>query len=254
MTEFDIAGAALVAAFAYSGYRRGLMTFVLYLTGGLLAFALAAVLAPLLAPYVAQAVHVPAVVARPVAIILLTGALRLLFGFAVRELATALRALIQGIPPLALVDHLLGVFPGAALGALFVLALALAALTLPVGQSVHTAVATSWIAERVVTRPDEALAAVRRLWDGIVVAPPRLSVLPLGIGIGGLWLGAFAAYRMRGATAEQALREAPTRRIERPAVALSDAADPFAVPRAALGLAAAAAIMALLVGLSRAGG
>lgn len=259
MTQFDIAAAALVLAFAYSGYRRGLTVFVLHLTGGVLALALAAALAPLLAPHAARAVHLPAVVAQPVAVVALTAALRLLFGFAVRELAVTLRAVIRAVPPLALLDHLLGVVPGAALGAAFVVAVTAAALTLPLGQGARDAVAASWVARSVVTQPAAVVTAVRRLWDTLVVAPPRLALLPLAVGVGGLWLGAFAAYRLgrtgtpeRGAMTEHELREAPTRRVRRlPAPAATETADPLALPRAIVGLGAATLMMAALLLLSR---
>lgn len=251
MSQFDFAMAALVLVFAYAGYRRGLLAFVLLVAGGMLAFALAAVLAPPLAAYVAPALRLPEVVARPVAVVMLTGGLRFVFGFAVRELASVVRALAHAIRPLAMVDHVLGIAPGIGLGVLVILALTLAALTLPVGGRIHDAAARSWLARTVVEHPEETLATLRRLWDDLIVTPPAIAVLPLATGIGGLWLGAVAAWWLRRGGPYYDLSEAPTRRVLRPASAEAGAADPMAVPRFLAGLAAASVMMAVLLLLTR---
>lgn len=258
MTQFDLAAAALVLVFGYSGYRRGLLVFVLNLTGGVLAFALAAVLAPVLAPAVARAAHLPPLVAQPVAVIGLTAALRLVFGYAMRELAQALRVVVRAIPPLALLDRVLGIVPGMALGGLVVVALAVAALSLPVGAGVHGAVASSWLARNVVTHPAETLAAARKLWDQLVVSPPHIDALPLAAGVGGLWVAAFAAFRAR--SGESSRRpfgarnpdpaDAETLRAPRLPTA-ANTADPFALPRVLLGLAASGIMAAALIAFSR---
>jgi uncharacterized membrane protein required for colicin V production len=252
--QYDVAAAALLLAFGYGGYRRGFVVFVLQLAGGVLAFALAAVLAPVLAPQVAPLVQLPEPLVRPAAVVALSVVLRYVFGFAVRELAAAVRGLLDAIPPLALLDRVLGIVPGVALGGLFVLAVTLALLSLPLGGKAHDAAAGSWLARHVLMEPQAVVATLRHLWDGLVVFPPRLGSLPVSLGVAGLWLGAFAAYRLRGEASERSMREAPTRRIAGPRGATVAAADPLAVPRAALGLAAAGAVMAVLVLLSRAHG
>ncbi|MER3421067.1 MAG: hypothetical protein C4290_11330, partial [Chloroflexota bacterium] len=126
MTEFDLMAVALVLVFAYGGFRRGLIAFVLQLTGGVLAFALAAALAPYLAPRVATLTGLPGTLARPALVIALTGALRFVFGVALREVGYTLRTLLRLVPPLALLDRVLGIVPGTALGVVVVLALTLA--------------------------------------------------------------------------------------------------------------------------------
>jgi uncharacterized membrane protein required for colicin V production len=251
MSQFDFAMAALVVVFAYAGYRRGLLAFVLLMAGGMLAFALAAVLAPPLAAYVAPALRLPEVVARPVAVVVMTGGLRFVFGFAVRELASVVRSLVHAIRPLAMVDHVLGVAPGIALGALVVLAVTLGALTLPAGNRVHNAAAESWLARNVVERPEETVSNLRRLWHDLIVTPPEIAVLPLAAGIGGLWLGAVAAWWLRRGGPYPDLSEAPTRRVLRPASGEAGVADPMALPRFLAGLAAASAMMAVLLLLTR---
>ena len=251
VTQFDFAALALVVAFGYGGYRRGLLQFVLQLTGGLLAFGLAAVLAPFLAPSVTGLTRLPEALAGPAAVIALTAVLRFVFQFAVRELAVALRAIIHGIPPLALLDRVLGIVPGMALGSVFVLAVALTALRLPLGGGARQAVESSWLARTVITRPDEVARQVRRLWDELVLTPPRLGMLPLATGIGGLWLAAFAAFRMRPASAARELEHMPTEHTPYRSGRGAEHADPLAVPRAALGVLAAAAMMAALLMMSR---
>lgn len=251
MSQFDAAMAALVLVFAYAGYRRGLLGFVLHLAGGMLAFALAAALAPLLAAQVAPALRLPEVVARPVAVVALTGALRFVFGFAVRELASTVRSLVHAIRPLATIDHLLGVIPGMGLGVVVVLALTLAALELPVGGWARESAADSWLARSVVTQPEQALGTVRRLWDGLVVSPPSIAVVPLATGITGLWLGALAAWRLRTGRPRDDISEAPTRRVARPALSEAGTADVMAVPRLIAGLAAACTAMAVLLLLAQ---
>ena len=246
VTQYDIVAAALLLVFGYSGYRRGLLGFVLHLTGGVLAFGLAAALAPLFAPQIARSVRLPAIIVQPAAIVVLTAALRVLFGFAVRELATALQAMAHAIAPLALLDRLLGIIPGLALGALVVLAVTFAALALPLGQTTREVAAESWVARNVVTRPEDALTTLQRLWNALVMAPPRLSLAPLAVGVGGLWVGAFAARRARRAHAVGAAQEASTRAvIRRPAA--QEIADPLAFPRTVLGILLATAMMAALL-------
>jgi hypothetical protein len=101
------------------------------------------------------------------------------------------------------------------------------------------------------TRPDAVVETVRRYWHEVVVTPPQLGILPLATGIGGLWLAAFAAFRMRPASAARELYNAPTERVPRLPAQGTERADPLAVPRAALGLVAAGAMMAILFMVSR---
>ena len=136
MNPVDIAALFLVCAFGYKGYRTGLVSVVLGLTGGLLAFGMAAVLAPLLAPAVTPLVSdwlgVPSMFVRAVLVVGLTMGLRFLLGFAVRELTSVIRLLIHAVPPLALADRLLGIIPSALVGVLVVVVLVFVGMTLPV--------------------------------------------------------------------------------------------------------------------------
>lgn len=269
VTQFDLAALALLVVFAYGGYRRGLIVFTLNLAGGVLALALAAVVAPAIVPYIVATVRLPETLARPLLVVAFTLPLRHLFGYAVRELATALRALLKVAPPLAVVDRLLGVGPGLALGSLVVAAIALAALRLPLGPGVHDAVAQSWIARAVLDHPERVIAAARRLWQTLVVDPPSTGMqapVMIATGVAGLWLGAFAAYRLRREGGAAPRSEATTRRSAAPprfgalpeprrtgrrVEPRAETADPLAWPRAAAGLAAAALMATLLIAFIR---
>lgn len=169
MNEADLAALVLVAALSYRGYRRGLIMVVVGLSGGLVAFALAAVLTPILAPRLAPLAtdHFDPsnVVARGVLLAALTLALRLLLGRALRELAAALRSLIGQLPPLAALDRLLGAVVMAALGAALALALLIAALALPNGTRLRTIAAASWLARAPVAHPVATYARVRSAVD-----------------------------------------------------------------------------------------
>lgn len=250
MTGFDTAAAALMLVFAYSGYRRGLLTFVLHLTGGVLAFGLAAALTPIVTPLIVRRLDLPLGIAQPGTIVAVTLTLRGLFGFAVRELAACLRVVLRAVPPLAWADHMLGVAPGLALGGIVVIAIALVALTLSLPPGAHDAVASSWLVRNVLTHPDETLATVRRAWNRLMLSPNPLDALPLAVGTGGLWLGAFAARRFRGQAVVERWDDAPTRRMVAPAAAEDDV-DAMALPRAALGVSAAGAVVAALYLLGR---
>jgi uncharacterized membrane protein required for colicin V production len=255
MTEFDLMAVALVLVFAYSGYRRGLIAFALQLAGGVLAFALAAALAPYLAPRLATLTDLPGALFRPALVVALTGLLRFVFGFALREVGYTLRTLLRLVPPLALLDRVLGIVPGTALGVVVVLALTLAALTLPVHPGLRDAAAASWLARHVIARPEQTLRALRQLWEGWVVTPPRISLLPLAAGTGGLWLGAIAGYRLRRSLGVAAVRAAPTVRVPRIAPGEAEAAGELALARLVLGVLTAGALIAALLayGLLRAG-
>jgi uncharacterized membrane protein required for colicin V production len=259
MNQVDLAALALVLAFAYRGYRSGVIGLLLGLTGGLVAFLLAALLAPLLAPYLApfvtDTVRLPEFLLRPVLIVGLTLALRFVLGFAVRELSHVIRMAIQAVPPLALLDRLLGIVPGAALGAMLVLALLLVALALPTEWGVRDAAAESWTVRTVVSQPEETL---RRLWslaETLLTNPPRLDGLVLGVGVTTLAAAAVGARQLRGPARQVAFEEAPTLRTHRTAVTEAAGFDPPAVIRIVLGvgvaLALAAALMAVIAVTAR---
>ena len=254
MNQIDLAALTLVLLFGYKGYRTGLVSVVLGLTGGLLAFGMAAVLAPLLAPVVSPLVSerlgVPAFVVRPALVVALTMGLRVLLGFAVRELASVIGLLIRGVPPLAMADRLLGIVPTAALGGLLALVLLLVAQQLPLGPSVRKQLDDAWLVRTVIEQPDRTLARLGALVDRLITDPPRVNGYVVTAGVAGLAVAGFAAGRLRGPARAAALAEAPTRRMARPAAAEVGVADPLVWVRAVFGVGVALAMAAALVFLS----
>jgi uncharacterized membrane protein required for colicin V production len=255
VNQIDVAALVLVAAFGYKGYRTGLVSVVLGLTGGLLAFGMAAVLAPLLAPMVTPLVSdrlgVPSMFVRAVLVVGLTMGLRFLLGFAVRELASVISLLVRAVPPLALADRLLGIVPSALVGALLVVAIVFVAVKLPAAIPGRESVEDSWVAQNVVNRPEDAVRQLRDLGERLLTRPPQVNRLVLGAGVAGLAVAAFAAGRLRGPAYAAAVREAPTRRIP-PRAPVQEAAEPLAWIRVTFGIGVALAMAAGLVFLSSA--
>jgi uncharacterized membrane protein required for colicin V production len=247
VNQFDLGALALVLAFGYRGYRVGLLGVVLGLTGSLLAFALAAVLAPLLAPAVApllaDRLGVPSALVRPLLVVGLTLLLRVALGFVVGEVRAVLQMIVRAVPPLALLDRLLGVLPLAGLGALLGVGVVLAAINLPLGAEVQESAERSWTARRVIAEPRESWTAVRDGAERLLTDPPRVNGYALAAGTVSLAVAAGAARRLRGPTREMA-REAPT--VRRVALAASDAPDPLAPLRATFGVGVGLALAAAL--------
>lgn len=255
MNSVDLAALLLVLAFAYRGYRTGLVRVVLGLTGGLLAFGLAAALAPVAAsavsPLVSERLGVPAWLLRPALLVALTLALRFLIGFAVRELVAVISLLIRGVPPLALADRLLGIMPAALLGAALALAVVAVAQTLPLGADVDRQIDDSWLVRAVVSRPEDTLRRAWQIGERAITDPPRVNGYALGLGLGGLALAAFAAGRLRGPVLTAARAEAPTRRMPGRAVTQPESAEPLAWARISAGvLLGLAMVVGLLVASS----
>jgi uncharacterized membrane protein required for colicin V production len=258
VNQIDLAVLTLVLLFGYKGYRTGFIGFLLGLTGGLLAFALAAALAPLLAPVVTPLVSerlgVPSALVRPALVVVLTMGLRLVLGRAVRELAAVLGLVIRGVPPLALLDRLLGVVPSAALGGLLALALVLVALQLPTDVAGRRSVDDSWVAHNIIRQPEQTVGRLKALGERLIADPPRANGLVLGLSVAGLVLAGLTVARLGGPARTAAFHEAPTRRSRRggsaPPVADAETSDPLALIRVTLGVGVALAMMAALVFLS----
>lgn len=248
VNSVDVAALLLVLAFAYKGYRTGLVRLLLGLTGGLLAFGLAAALAPpaasALSPVVTERLGVPVWLLRPAMLVALTLALRFLLGFAVRELAAVISLLIRGVPPLVLADRLLGILPAALLGAALALALVAVAQTLSLNAGIDRQIDQSWLVRTVVSRPEDALRRAWQVGERALTNPPRVNGYALGIGLGGLALAAFAAGRLRGPALAAARADAPTRRMASRTTTQSSAAEPVAWARIGAGVMVAGAMAA----------
>ena len=198
MTGYDVSCLAVLLLFGYAGFRRGLIGFVMQLAGSVVAFALAATLAPLFAPQAAAYLHLPPLVARPAAVVLLTTLFRFVFSFAIRELTAAVRAVAHSVGPLRVLDHVLGIAPGLALGALALIVVTLGLLAAPEGTPLHQRAEGSWLARSVLSQPTEALAALRGWWQALAAHPPTFDQSFLVAGTTGIWIATLAAWRLRG--------------------------------------------------------
>ncbi len=251
VNQVDLAVLTLVLLFAYKGYRTGLVSVVLGLTGALLAFGLAAVMAPLLAPlvspFVSERLGLPVFVVRPGLVVALTAGLRFLLGFAVRELVSAVRLVVRAIPPLAWLDRLLGVLPSAGLGAALALALVLVARQLPLGPHNERLLDDAWVVRNLLDQPERTTARLRDLGGRLLTDPPRVNGFVISAGVAGLALAGLAASRLRGPISPARSREGPARRSRLPLAAEVETADPLALVRLTFGVGVALAMAAGLV-------
>jgi uncharacterized membrane protein required for colicin V production len=142
---FDAAVLALLILFGWRGYRRGLIGWVAGMGASLLALVTAIALAPVVAPLVAGHSSLANLVVERLTFVGLLFLLRFLLGWALHELVAAIRPVLRSLQPLDLVDHLLGVIPSIALGAVLVLAVLAVTLLLPVDRRLHDAASRSYV-------------------------------------------------------------------------------------------------------------
>jgi hypothetical protein len=134
------------------------------------------VLAALLAPVIASLIAPPAgwsrLVGERVSFVILLIALRIVLGLALREFVRALRPVLRMLPPLEILDHLLGVLPSLAMGGILVLAALALALLFPVDPRVHDSAAHSYVGRLTV---GEATRVIHLLpHTGLFADPQRL--------------------------------------------------------------------------------
>ena len=170
---FDAAMGALLLLFAWRGYRRGLLSWLAGLGASLLAFALAFALAPTVTAAFAPHAGLAKGLSERFAFIALLLGLRLVMGWAAHELVASLRPLLRALPPLALVDHLLGVVPSLLMGLLVVALLLIAALVLPVDRRLHQGAADSLIGHTLELQVERAAQRLPEL--GLPVDPAQLT-------------------------------------------------------------------------------
>jgi membrane protein required for colicin V production len=176
----DFTAVALLLLFAWRGFRRGALGWIASLGAWLLALVGAFALAPVAAPLVAGQTGVGRIVGERLAFLVLLVVLRFVLGWAMRELVASVRPLLRALPPLDLLDHLLGVIPSLVIGALLVVIVVLVALLLPIDGRVRRATAESYIGRLTVA---EGASAVQSLPEGgLLSAPDRILDIQRGLG------------------------------------------------------------------------
>jgi len=155
-TWFDAAALVLLLLFAWRGFRRGLLSWLAGIGATFLSFALSFVLAPTVGLLMPRHAGWDTILGERLTFVVLLVALRLVLGYALRELVAVLRPVLRALPPLYFADRLLGILPSLALGTAFVLLLLVCALFLPVDRRVHDAAAHSYL-DRVVAGEGPAL-------------------------------------------------------------------------------------------------
>ncbi len=182
---FDAAAAGLLILFGWRGYRRGLIRWLAGMGASLLALVTAIALAPVVAPLVARHSSLIGIVAERLTFVALLFLLRFLLGWAVHELVAALRPVMRALQPLDLLDHLLGVIPSLALGAVLVLALLAVALLLPVNQRLHDAASRSYVGRVAGLEGSHVLASLSTA--GRLPDPAQILGLPQGLSAPHSW-------------------------------------------------------------------
>ncbi len=169
---FDAAAVGVLLLFGWRGYRRGLVAWLAGIGASVLALAAAYALTPALSPIVAGHSALGGAIVERLTFVALLFLLRFLLGWALREFVASLRPVLRALPPLNLLDHVLGVLPSLTLGLVLILAVLAVALLLPVDGRLHAAAAQSY-AGRVTDL--EAGHALAWLTSGIhLSAPPQI--------------------------------------------------------------------------------
>jgi uncharacterized membrane protein required for colicin V production len=162
-TWFDLAVAIVLVLFAWRGYRRGALRWMASLAALILSLLGAYLLAPHLTSLVAGHSTFGRLIAERITFVVVLVVLRVVVGWAMQELVSSVRPLLRALPPLDLLDHLLGVIPSLAIGAVLVLLALAVAILLPIDQRIHSAAASSYTAQLVSVQASHAL---RRLPSG----------------------------------------------------------------------------------------
>lgn len=173
LTWFDAAALAVLLLLGWSGYRRGALGWVASLGASLLALLAAFALAPAVTPLILPRIGITGVIAERIAFLVVLVVLRFLLGLAMHELVAAIRPVLRALPPLDLLDHLLGVIPSLILGMVLVAVLLVVALVLPVNRRLHDAAAQSYVGRLTLA---EVAHATRQIPPGGLLALPAKSL------------------------------------------------------------------------------
>ena len=123
-----MAAIALLLLFAWQGYRRGALGWIAAIGSSLLALAAAFLFALALAQAVAGHSAWEQIIGERIAFFVLLIVFRFVFGWVMHELVGSLRSILWALPPLGLIDRLLGVIPSVALGLILLIVVLFAAI------------------------------------------------------------------------------------------------------------------------------
>jgi uncharacterized membrane protein required for colicin V production len=172
LNGFDVAALALLLLFAWQGYRRGALGWIAAIGSSLLALAAAFLFAPAVAQAVAGRSAWGQIVAERIIFLVLLIAFRFVIGWVMHELVAAIRSVLWALPPLGLIDRLLGVIPSLALGLILVVITLFAAILLPIDRRVHDAATQSYLGQVSITEVARGSQAIPR--GGLLSSPERI--------------------------------------------------------------------------------
>jgi uncharacterized membrane protein required for colicin V production len=175
LTWFDAAAFLLLLLFAWHGFQRGLLSWIVGVGAALLSLALSLVLSPVVAGFFEHQSPWTRIAGERIAFVVLLIGLRIILGLALREFVRALRPVLNAVPPLALLDHLLGIVPSLVLGVCVVLLALLAALFLPLDSRVHDLAARSAVDRLALSESNALLARLPR--SGLLTDPQRVLAI-----------------------------------------------------------------------------
>lgn len=168
----DATAIALLLLFAWQGYRRGALGWIAAIGSSLLALVGAFLFAPAVAQAVAGRSEIGRLVTERIAFLVLLVALRFVLGWVMHELVASLRSVLWTLPPLGLIDRLLGVIPSVALGALLIAIILFAAILLPIDQRLHNAATQSYLGHVAVVETARVGQSLPR--GGLLASPERI--------------------------------------------------------------------------------
>jgi len=169
---FDASAFVILALFAWQGYRRGALGWIAAIGSSLLALAGAFVLAPVIGQAVAGRSELGRLVAERIAFLVLLVALRMVLGWVMHELVASLRSILWALPPLGLIDRLLGVVPSLAFGGLLIIIVLFAAIMLPINRRLHNAAVQSYLGHVAAVEIARAGQTIPR--GGLLSSPERI--------------------------------------------------------------------------------
>jgi uncharacterized membrane protein required for colicin V production len=172
LTWFDAAAFVLLLLFAWHGFQRGLLSWIVGVGAAILSFVLSLILSPVVAGLFVNQSPWSRIAGERIAFFGLLIGLRIVLGLALRELVGALRPVLNAIPTFGFLDHVLGVVPSLALGIVVVVLALLAALFLPIDRRLHDMAAKSYVERLALAETNKVIDQLPR--SGLLANPQRI--------------------------------------------------------------------------------